>query len=83
MSHPAVPRVSTNRTPVGMKRQTFYVADEVATALNDTADRLVAQLNNLIPKHQVLGALMAAGVEQATTVAAALRSELLRELQGP
>ena len=72
---------STTRTPAGKTRHTLYIDDEVATQLDATADRLVAELQGLVPKHRVLGALITAGLRDAPTVAAGLRAELLHELR--
>src|SRR5512139_141783 len=77
---PAGKRTGT-RTPAGKKRHSLYVDDDVAAELNAAADQISGQLGGMLPKHRVLAALIRAGINQAPTVAAQLRAELLDALQ--
>jgi hypothetical protein len=74
---PASAKRSTTRTPVGKRRHSLYIDDTTARALDDAAARVGRQLGGMVPKHRVLAALIAAGIDQADTVAARLRAELL------
>lgn len=75
-------RRTSVRTPAGKKRHTVYISDEVAHELDDVADQLVNELQGLVPKHRVLGALITAGLREAPAVAAQLRAELVEGLKG-
>lgn len=68
------------RTPEGMTRHTLYIARQTAEQLDATAARLQGELGGLVPKHQILAAIVAAGIGQAEGVLAGLRTELLRGL---
>lgn len=76
------PAAGGNRTPEGMTRHTLYIARETADQLDAAAARLQTELGGLVPKHRILAALIAAGVNQAAAVSAGLRAELLHNL-GP
>jgi hypothetical protein len=73
---------STTRTPAGMRRHTVYIAAEVAAALDAVAERLVSDMNGMVPKHVVLGEIITAGIASADEVAERIRARLIAELQG-
>lgn len=79
-SGPPRPSTSSTRTPAGKTRHTIYVDAAVAGELDATAERIRAELNGLVPKHQVLAALLHAGISQATAVGEQLRTDLLADL---
>ncbi|MBN2622895.1 MAG: hypothetical protein JXA83_05995 [Acidimicrobiales bacterium] len=74
---PAPKKKSTTRTPAGKRRHSLYIDDATAVALNDAAERVGRQLGGVVPKHRVLAAIIAAGIDQAGAVAGRLRAELL------
>jgi hypothetical protein len=74
---PAAVKRSTTRTPAGKRRHSLYIDDTTAQALDDAAARVGHQLGDVVPKHRVLAALIAAGIDQADAVAGRLRAELL------
>lgn len=63
-----------------MTRHTVYIARETAEQLDATAACLQRELGGLIPKHRILSAILASGIDQAADVRAALRAELLGNL---
>lgn len=69
------------RTPAGMTRHTIYVDAAVAARLDATADQVRADLHGLVSKHQVLAALLTAGIDQAGAVSDRLRADLLAGLR--
>jgi hypothetical protein len=72
---------NTNRTPAGKTRYTAYISADVAKQVDAAADKLVAALGGLVPKHRALDALLLAGVGQSAAVAARLRADLLAGLE--
>jgi hypothetical protein len=68
---------SSTRTPAGKRRHSLYIDDATARALDDAAARVGRQLGGVVPKHKVLAALIAAGIDQAGPVTERLRAELL------
>ena len=72
---------NTNRTPAGKTRYTAYISADVAKQVDAAADKLVAALGGLVPKHRALDALLLAGVDQSDAVAAQLRADVLADLE--
>lgn len=79
---PVASRPKTRREPAGMTRQTIYVPQDTADALNSAAARVQAATGGRVSKHEALSAIIAAGVERADAAVAQLRAALLRDLQG-
>lgn len=78
----ATSRLRRRREPAGMTRQTLYLPQDTADALNSAAARVQAATGGRVSKHEALSAIIAAGVERADTAIAQLRAALLRDLQG-
>lgn len=82
-AEPGTPRpaAGSTRTPAGKTRHTIYVDAAVAAELDATAEAIRSELHGLVPKHQVLAALLTAGIGQAAAVGEQLRAELLAGLR--
>lgn len=70
----------TRPDPEGMRRASFYITQEAATALEGAADRIVQLLGDGTPRHLALSALMLAGAKQVDVVAQELARQRAAEL---
>ena len=52
----------------GMVTRSWYLPEDIANALAAAADELYYDLRGKVPKHAVLAALIAAGIDQTATV---------------
>jgi len=66
--------------PVGMKRESYYVTQQAADAIEQAVEQIRAALGGEIPKQVVLSALLMAGAERAGEVAARIAADQTREL---
>lgn len=71
-----------NRVPDGKKKHTIYIPEEVAAALDAAADALVEQLGGMVPRHRVLSAIIAVGIQASKSIRAELRAEVLNAVDG-
>jgi hypothetical protein len=55
-----------------MTRRTYYLPTDVADALAEVVDRIHHESRGRIPKHEVLAAVLTAGLVQADRIAARL-----------
>lgn len=78
---PATGRPAPKRAdPVGMKRESYYVTQQAADAIEQAVEQIRAALGGEIPKQVVLSALLMAGAERAGEVAARIAADQTREL---
>lgn len=61
-------RGKPGRKGTGMVTRSWYLPEDVADALAAAADELYYDLRGKLPKHAVLAALIAAGIDQTATV---------------
>jgi hypothetical protein len=81
VDEPVAGRRRSNDTP-GMVRQTYYVATSTVEALDTAVDAVRKQLGRLGPRvatHEILAAIVAAGIADTAGVAANLRKSLLED----
>jgi hypothetical protein len=66
--------------PPGMRRTSLYVTEDAAEAFEGAADRVLAALDEDVPRHVALSALLLAGAERAEDVARGLARKRAEEL---
>jgi hypothetical protein len=76
---PTADTPSRNNTD-GMKRRTYYLATADIDAFETAADRIHTALGGLVPKHRILGALIADGVNNVDAIRDRLKAELVAGL---
>ncbi|WP_415648539.1 hypothetical protein [Stackebrandtia soli] len=64
-----------------MTRQSYYINREAADALDDAVDAVLAVLGPDTPRHVALSAIIRAGADRATDVAATLAEDRATELE--
>lgn len=79
-ARPSTAVTSKTRTPDGMTRRTYYVARDVARDLDAAVDHVVAGAGGLVTRHQALAAILTAGVRHTDEVLAAVRADLMTQL---
>ncbi len=66
--------------PVGMKRESYYITQQAADAIEQAVAKIRTALGGEIPKQIVLSALLQAGAERSGEVAARIAADQTREL---
>lgn len=64
----------------GMTRESYYVTEASAAAIDAAVDHVLATLGGDVPKHVALSAILTAGAERAGEVAAKLAAQQAAEL---
>ena len=73
-------RTPKRADPPGMKRESYYVTQEAADAIDQAVERIRAALGGDIPKQIVLSALLQAAADQADEVAARIAADQAQQL---
>lgn len=64
----------------GMTRRTYYLTEADADVFDNAADEIHTALKGLIPRHRILGALVATGADNRAAIIENLRRELVDNL---
>lgn len=64
----------------GMTRRTYYLQAADADALESAVARIYTRLNSAVPKHRILGAIIAEGLDNLDTITTRLKDELVAGL---
>ena len=76
-------RTPRRKEPPGKVRRTYYLSQDSADALERAVEQIRTALGGRIDRHEVLGAVIAAGTAQADRITADLRAELRADLTAP
>lgn len=71
---------AAGREPAGMTRRTYYYSTEVADALAAAITDISARMEGRVPKHEIIDALISAGIDRRDEVAAQLAHDLVTRL---
>ncbi|WP_026932050.1 hypothetical protein [Glycomyces tenuis] len=71
---------STRGDAEGMTRRTYYLAAADADVLEDAVAAIHTAMHGLVPKHRILGAILAEGLVRRDAVTQRLKAELLAGL---
>lgn len=66
-----------------MTRKTYYLSDSTAGQLEEAVATVQAALGGRLARHEVIAAIISAGIGQTNHIVAQLRAELLRDLRAP
>lgn len=75
---PARPR--TRPDAEGMTKRTYYLSEADAEALDGAVARLYDEMRGLVPKHRIIGAVIASGLADLDRIRGELRDELIASL---
>lgn len=66
-----------------MTRKTYYLSDATAQAVEDAVASVQAALGGRFSRHEIIGAIIAAGTARTDAIVDELRDALLRDLAAP